>query len=82
MYPQLYEHFNSILSPKQFFRKAYSFQHCLMVVPEKFKESRHKGEEFGAFFTDFSKAFNCIDHTSLITKPSWYGVIPKSLNFS
>ena len=51
VYQQLYEHFNSILSPKQCgFRKGYSGQHCLMVMLEKFKELRDKGEEFGAFF--------------------------------
>ena len=80
MYQQLYEHFNSILSPKQCgFRKGYSAQHCLLVMLEKFKESRDKGEEFGAFFTDLSKAFDCIDHNLLITKLSWYGVTPISL---
>ena len=79
IYQQLYEHFNSILLPKQCgFRKGYSTQHCLMAMLEKFKESRDKGEEFGAFFTDLSKAFDCIDHNLLITKPSWYGVTPNS----
>ena len=74
MYQQLYEHFNSILSPKQCgFRKGYSAQHYLMVMLEKFKESRDKGEEFGAFFTDLSKAFDCIDHNLLITKLSGMG---------
>ena len=47
---------------------------------EKFKEPRDNGEEFGAVFTDLSKAFDCIDHNLLITKLSWYGVTPKSLN--
>ena len=60
MYQQLYEHFNSILPPKQCgFRKGYSAQHCLLVMLEKFKESRDKGEEFGAFFTDLSKGEKC-----------------------
>ena len=80
MYQQLYEHFNSILSPKQCgFRKVYSAQHCLMVMLEKVKESRDKGEEFEAFFTDLSKAFDCIDHNLLITKLFWYGVTHISL---
>ena len=77
MYQQLYEHFISILSPKQCeFRKGYSAQHCLMVMLEKLKESRDKAEEFGAFFIDVSNAFDCIDHNLLITKLSWYRVTP------
>ena len=80
MYQHLYENFNSILSPKQCgFRKGYSAQHCLMVILEKLKESRDKGEECGVFFTDISKAFDCIDHNLLITNLSWYGVTPISL---
>ena len=72
--------FNSILSPKQCgFQKGYSAQHCLMVMLEKVKETRDKGKEFGAFFTDLSEAFDSIDHNLLITKLSWYGVIPISL---
>ena len=46
---------------------------------EKFKESRDKREEFGAFFTDLSEPFDCIDQNLLITKLSWYGVTPISL---
>ena len=56
IYQQLYEHFNSILSPKQCgFRRGYSTQQCLMVVLQKFKESKGKGEEFGAFSLTFLK---------------------------
>ena len=52
MYQQLYEHFNSILSPKQCgFRRSDSAQHYLMVMLKKFKELRDKGEESVAFFT-------------------------------
>ena len=62
----------SLRSPKQcVFLKGHNAQYCLMVMPEKFKESRVKGEEFGAFHTDLSKAFHCIDHNLLITKLSW-----------
>ena len=80
MYQQLYEHFNSILSPNQCgFRKGYSTQHCLMVMLKKFKESRNKREEFGPFFIDLSEAFDCIEHNLLITKLSRYGVTPISM---
>ena len=83
MYFQLHEHFNSILSPKQYgFQKGCRARHCLMVILEKFKESTDKGEEFGAFFTDLSKAFEYIDNYLLTTKLSWYGVTPKSLKLS
>ena len=52
MYQELYEHFNSILLPKQCgFRRGDSAQHYLMVMLKKFKESRDKGEESVAFFT-------------------------------
>ena len=50
-----------------------------MVMLEKFKESRNKGEKFGAFFTDLSKVFDCIDRNLLTSKLAWYGVTPKSL---
>ena len=71
MHQQLFEYFNSILSTKQCgFRKVRSVQPCPMVMLEKFKELRDKGEAFGAFFTDFSKAFDCIDHNVLITSLS------------
>ena len=50
-----------------------------MVILQKIKELRNQGEEFGAFFIDLSKVFDCIDHKILITKLSWYGVTPKSL---
>ena len=47
---------------------------------EKFKELRDRGDEFGALFTDLSKAFDSIDHSLLVTNLSWYGVKTKSLN--
>ena len=41
-----------------------------MVTLDKFKESRDKGDDFDALFTDLSKAFDCIDHNLVITKLS------------
>ena len=81
MCQQLNDHFDSILSPKQCdIRKDHSAQYCLMVMVEKFTESRERGDEFGILFTDLPKAFDCIDHNVLITKLSRYRVTTKSLN--
>ena len=69
------------LSPCQCgFLKRYSTQHFLLVMLEIFKESLDKGNEFGAFLTDLTKAFDCIDNKLLIAKLFWYGVSPLSLN--
>ena len=47
---------------------------------EKFKEAIDRGNGFGAFLTDFSKAFDCINHPPLIAKLYNYGVSPLSIN--
>ena len=60
MYQQLYERFDSILSPKQcVFRKGYSTQHYLMVILEKLKESKDRGGggEGGATLKLYSLTF-------------------------
>ena len=81
MIQQFYDHFDSILSPKQCgFRKGHSAQHCLMVMLKEFKESRDRCDEFMALFTDLSKTFDCIDQNVLITKLPWYRVTTESLN--
>ena len=63
IYQQLYDHFDSILLPKQCaFRKDHSVQHRLIFMVHKFKESRDRANKFGALFIDLSKAFDCIDY--------------------
>ena len=78
---QLYEYLNNMLFPSQCcFRKRCSVQHCLLVMIEKFKEAIDRGNGFGAFLTDFSKAFDCINHPPLIAKLYNYWVSPLSIN--
>ena len=48
-------------------------------MTEKFKESTHKGNAFGTLLSDFSKAFDYIDHILLIAKLSAFGVSSLSL---
>ena len=56
MYQQLYEHFNSIIAPKQCeFRKGYSAQRCLMVTLEKFKNGETKEKNLRLFSLTFLK---------------------------
>ena len=70
-----------MLFPSQYgFRKGYSTQHCLLVLIEKFKEAIDTGNKFGALLTDFSKAFESLDHSVLVAKLHWYGLSPLSLN--
>ena len=41
---------------------------------KKFKEAIDTWDTFGALLTDFSKAFDCINHPLLIAKIDSYGV--------
>ena len=75
MFKQLYEYFEKFLLPSQCgFRKGFSVQHCLIIMIEKFKQMLDKGNQFGALFTDLSKAFDCLDPKLLIGKLNSYGV--------
>ena len=77
MYNQLYQYFENILFPTRF-RKGYNTQHCLLVLIEKFKHALDTGNNFRALLTDLSKALDCLDHSSLVAKLSWYRLSPLS----
>ena len=81
LYNQLSKYFDSLLATNQCgFRKGFSSQYCILVMLEKFKEAIDRGNQFGAFLTDLSKAFDCIDHKLLIAKLCEYGVSSSALN--
>ena len=48
---------------------------------ERWKKALDKGKVTGAFLTDLSKAFGCINHELLIAKLEAYGFGHESLNF-
>ena len=60
--------FYGFLSIKQQcgFRKGYSPQYCLLVMPEKWKNAVYEGKCFRALSTDLSKAFDCLSHELLM----------------
>ena len=61
--------------------KGFNAQHCLLTMVEKLSKTLDEGGKTGAFLTDLSKAFDCIDHNLLITKLNAYGFEKKSLEF-
>ena len=46
---------------------------CIITLIEKWKKIVDNGGTFGALFTDFSKAFDCLSHELLIAKLNAYG---------
>ena len=84
VYNQLYdflEKFN-ILTPKQFgFRKGKSTIQAVMDQLKFVYDNLDLGNTVVSIFMDFSKAFDCLDHTILLEKLSWYGIRGLALNW-
>ena len=79
MYPYLNQIFSKYLCG---FRKGYNAQHCLIAMIEKCRKFFDIDVHAGAFLTDLSKAFHCIDHELLIAKLHAYGFDKNALKFS
>ena len=74
--------FGEILSKYQCdFRREHGAQHYLIALLEKWLFSVDQGLEFGALFTDLSKAFDCLPQNLLLAKLSVYGFDMKALYF-
>ena len=73
-YNQINAYFKTILPYVHCsFWKAYSSQHCLIVIIEKCCNFLDKGSFSSLLMTDVSKAFDCIDHKLLIARMHAYG---------
>ena len=83
IYSRLYSYFtsNGILNDKQFgFRKNHSTSHALNFSINLIKESIRNGNHVIGIFIDLSKAFDTIDHGTLVKKLEHYGVRGKTLS--
>ena len=56
------------------FRKGFSTQHCLLWMLYKWKKPVENHQSFTALLTDFSKAFDCLNHNLLIAKLFCFGI--------
>ena len=79
---QLYTYLeeNNLLSDCQFgFRRKSSTEHAVTYFSDLIKTSMDEGKQTGAVFVDLRKAFDTIDHATLIAKLPIYGVHGKEL---
>ena len=82
IYNQMYPYFDKLFSKFQYgFRKGFNAQYCLITMIEKWRRSTDGGGQAGALLTEFSKAFDFIDHELLIAKLYAYGFDKNSLYF-
>ena len=77
IYKRLYSYFTSqgLLCNTQFgFRKHHSTSHALNYSIDHIKDALRNGNHVLGIFIDLSKAFDTIDHKTLIEKLQYYGV--------
>ena len=71
-----------ILYHKQFvFRKQLSTYMAIMILLDKLINSIENGEIIVGVYLDFSKAFDTVDHDTLLTKLYHYGIRGKALQW-
>ena len=84
MYNRLYSYLteNNILFNKQFgFQADHSTEHALLELVDQISNTFNDKNYFLGIFNDLSKAFDSMDHKTLIQKLEHYGINGKSLSW-
>ncbi|CAH1248415.1 Hypp8131 [Branchiostoma lanceolatum] len=84
VHTQLYDYMttNNILSEVQSgFRPGHSTQTAVHLLTERWYKAMNEGKLTGAVFIDLSKAFDTLDHTTLLQKMSRYGIQGPALDW-
>lgn len=80
--PQLTSAFKNVISTKQHgFIKGRSTATNLYLYTDYILNAMNRGLDVHSLYTDFSKAFDTVDHDLLIGKLSQYGVVGKPLKW-
>ena len=83
MYDQLYEYAETFLNNLLCgFRKAYSTQHALFRLIQKWQKELNSSGIVGTILIDLSKAFDCLPHDLIIANLEAYGLDMNSLRFT
>ena len=73
---------NNMLSDNQFgFRRQRSTSHAISQLLNQIYTNINRSTITAAIYIDFSKAFNCVQHTTLISKLSEFNIGPDTISW-